>query len=122
MNTVCKEADRDRSSIKTSDEFAELRSLISVQAALKNQRDSASRVSRTEHEKLKTQIDCLRERLSKADEALNDAVETIYDLNVALVNVEEDYRQLMQLLTTIRSTNPTVDKALRLGGLESQSS
>lgn len=114
QKTVCDEADRHRSSIKTSAEFIDLRAKIEHFA--NSHQDPEPDPSQLEALLRKNKN--LKAKLSEAEATLDSALLMIYELNRQAILTEENQSNLRGHISRLRSTNESVDKAFRVSGFD----
>lgn len=116
--TVCEEAGRDRSSIKTGEPFLEIRAAIRRVAELHDSAKLAPDPRGEEILALTKKLERLSSKLRDSESALDSAVVMIHDLHRELLQLESHKRQLYESLDCVRRANPSIDRELRLAGID----
>jgi len=122
QKTVCEEAGRHRTSIKSSPEFAEIKKKI--ETAEENRRETAlgPKHLAVENQSLISKNSILAQKLSEAEEALESAAEMIYRLHRQLQATEDDRLYLLQKVEYARKTSRVVDKTFTAMNFDSLAS
>ncbi len=118
QSTVCKEAGRHRSSIKNTPVFRDIRAAIACYVALIAENHQKPKADSDQVAQLRKKNERLKTELSSSEETLDAAVQMIFDLNRALIRVEDDYRSMITHMAAVRATNDLVDRALRMSGFD----
>jgi hypothetical protein len=118
MKTVCDEAGRDRSSIKTHKGFEDIREAICKAKKATQSPHHSSKADLDTIRQLEERNRSLRRELSLQDEKLTEASETIYRLYLQLHRMEEDREYLLAKVQSARITSQAVEKAFRVIGFD----
>lgn len=118
MKTVCEEAARDRSSIKTHKGFKDIRYAIRKAKATAPTSHRSKKKDLDKIRQLKERNRSLREELAARNEKLNEATETIYRLYLQLNRMEEDQKYLLGKVRSARMTSQAVEKAFQVIGFD----